>query len=198
MVLILSVIKKEIKSGEELLITALKDGDQDAFRQIIEAYQESIIRVCRGFVGNHEDAEDVAQDVFIQLYKSASRLRGEAKLSTWLYRVAVNKSLNHLRSFKARRGSAHVEIAHGTQTSSDNYSDDSITASDHRKALQQAINMLPRNQKTAFILQKYEELSYEEISMVMEMSLSSVQSLIFRAKQNLQDKLKEYFEKNLR
>ena len=95
--------KEHLKSEEDILIAALKRGDQDAFRQIIELYQKSIIRVCKGFVGNHEDAEDIAQDVFIQLFRSSDSLRGEANLSTWLYRVAVNKSLNHIRSQKSRK-----------------------------------------------------------------------------------------------
>lgn len=188
--------KEHLKSEEDILIAALKRGDQDAFRQIIELYQKNIIRVCKGFVGSNEDAEDIAQDVFIQLFKSSSSLKGEARLSTWLYRVAVNKSLNHIRSQKPRRQLEYMEINDAINASSGERTDDDITASDHRKALRQAINLLPENQRTAFILQKYEELSYEEISRVMNLSLSSVQSLIFRMKKNLQDNLMEYFKKN--
>ncbi len=190
------MIKRGIKSEEDILVSALRRGDQEAFKQIIDSYQENIIRVCIGFVGNREDAEDLAQDVFIQLFKSSASLRGEARLSTWLYRVAVNKALNHLRSLKLRKSFDHKEISDGVDACSEDSTDDKITASDHRKALRQAINSLPDKQRTAFILQKYEELSYEEISSIMDMSLSSVQSLIFRSRKNLQNYLGEYFKKN--
>lgn len=104
---------KDSNTGEKLLIASLIDGDREAYRHLIESYQENIIRVCKGFTGNQEDAEDLAQDVFIQLYKSASSLRGEARLSTWLYRVAVNKSLNYLRSAKARKTFDHRDVNEG-------------------------------------------------------------------------------------
>lgn len=190
--------KGNLKPDEDRLVAALKRGDQDAFRQIIESYQDNIIRVCKGFVGNHEDAEDLAQDVFIQLYKSSSSLRGEARLSTWLYRVAVNKSLNHIRSMRSKQQYAHIEVSDVPDAVSEEETDDRIKATDHRKALRQSIGRLPENQRTAFILQKYEDLSYEEISKVMNMSLSSVQSMIFRARKNLQDYLREYFNKNFK
>lgn len=193
---ILFVTNKNLKSDEDILVAAINRGDQDAFKQIIEAYQDKIMRVCMGFVGNREDAEDLAQDVFIQLFKSSSGLRGEARLSTWLYRVAVNKSLNHIRSRKLKKQYENIEISDAFDPASGEEADDRIKASDHRKALREAIGRLPENQRTAFILQKYEELSYEEISKVMKLSLSSVQSLIFRARKNLQDYLLEYFRKN--
>jgi RNA polymerase sigma-70 factor (family 1) len=192
------VINKDFTTGEQQLIIALKRGGQNAFRHIIESYQEGIIRVCRGFVGNTADAEDIAQEVFIQLYKSASGIRGDAKLSTWLYRVAVNKSLNHLRSSKPRNIFDQAKMNSRYNVRSDVGTDDSINESYHREAIRQALEKLPDNQRTAFILQKYQDLSYEEISSVMKLSLSSIQSLIFRARKNLQDSLKDYFEKNIR
>lgn len=188
--------KRDLKSNEDILVAALKRGDQDAFKQIIESYQENIIRVCMGFVGSQEDAEDLAQDVFIQLYKSSSSLRGEARLSTWLYRVAVNRSLNYIRSMKSRQQYTHIEVSDVPDAVSSEEADDKIKATDHRKAIRQSFGRLPDNQRTAFILQKYEDLSYEEISKVMNMSLSSVQSLIFRARKNLQEYLREYYDKN--
>lgn len=192
------MINKEFTIREQEQIIALQKGDHNAFRHIIESYQEGIIRVCHGFVGNTADAEDIAQEVFIQLYKSASGIRGDAKLSTWLYRVAVNKSINHLRSSKSRNIFDQAKIDSHYNASSSVGTDDSINESYHRDAIRQALDKLPDNQRTAFVLQKYEDLSYEEIASVMKLSLSSIQSLIFRARKNLQDSLKDYFEKNIR
>lgn len=181
---------------ERALLKALSDGDQEAFSYVLERYRDHVIRICRGFVTLNEDAEDLAQEVFVQLFKSASDFRGEASLSTWLYRVAVNKSLNYNRSQKTRGQLLSLEPVKSNNLLSDESSDRQLSVNDHRKALNAALDALPEKQKTAFILSKYDELSYEEIAEVMNLSLSAVQSLIFRAKKNLQDALRDYFEKN--
>jgi RNA polymerase sigma-70 factor (ECF subfamily) len=99
---------------------------------------------------------------------------------------------------KSRQQYAHIEVSDVLDAVSYEEADDKIKVNDHRKAIRQSFGRLPDNQRTAFILQKYEDLSYEEISKVMNMSLSSVQSLIFRARKNLQEYLREYFNKNFR
>lgn len=181
---------------ERALLKALSAGDQEAFSYVLERYRDHVIRICRGFVTLNEDAEDLAQEVFVQLYKSATDIRGEARLSTWLYRVAVNKSLNYCRSQKSKGQYFIVNPDEGKNLVAEESSDRQLSVTDHRKALNKALDALPENQKTAFILSKYDELSYEKIAEVMNLSLSAVQSLIFRAKKNLQDTLRDYFEKN--
>lgn len=185
------------KPGEKQLIKSLGNQERDAYKYVLDQYRESIVRVCRGFLHSREDAEDAAQEVFIKLFKSAGSFRGDAKLSTWLYRVAVNTSINYLRSAKTNMRVAQSSIDNVTNLESSDKSDRSLTNMEHSKALKNALDKLPENQKSAFILNKYDDLSYIEVSEIMEISLSSVQSLIFRARKNLQDSLREYFENNV-
>lgn len=146
-----------------------------------------------GFIGNYHDAEDIAQDVFVELFESLPEFRNESKLSTWLYRIAVNKSLNFLRrkkretflqnftgnKTKDKTGQTIDEIM-GKQDA-----DINIELKEQHKQLRHAMSMLPENQRIALVLSTYHELSYKEIAEVMETSVSSVESLLFRAKNNL-------------
>ena len=85
---------------DQELIDQIQSGSQSAFRHLVDKYQVLVFNTCIGFVGNRQSAEDLSQDVFIETYRSISKFRGEAKLSTWLYRISVNKSLNHIRDHK--------------------------------------------------------------------------------------------------
>jgi len=177
-------------------IEQLKQGNEQAFRELVEQYQQMVVRTCYGILRNREDAEDVAQDVFVEVYRSISGFRADAKLSTWLYRIAVNRSLNHIRDNKKRRWlgfgkndeceNTPLSILEADATDQPEY----ILENKQRAAiLFGAINRLPDKQKVAFLLRKNDGLSYREIADVMELSQSSVESLLFRAKKNLQKKL---------
>ncbi len=188
------------------LILKIKEGDRDAFRYLVEKYQVLIYNTCLGFVGNSQSAEDLSQDVFIEVYRSVHRFRGDARLSTWLYRIAVNKSLNHIRDnkkhnivrslerffFGEKEENLEVEdYIYGT-------ADSPMTSREHARQLYSAIEKLPDNQRIAFTLHKFDDLSYKEIAEIMDTSLSSVESLIHRAKKNLQKSLKAYYLENLK
>lgn len=184
--------------NENLLVNALIGGDEDAYRHVISSYREPVIRLCRGFTGSHEDAEDLAQDIFLEVFRSINKFRSRSSLSTWIYRIAVNKSLNFIRD----RKKAELE-EHGSQddisAGSNDYSADSrLEQKEHAKALHNAIDRLPESQRAAFILSKYEDLKYSEIADIMKTSKASVESLLFRAKRNLQDNLRDYYEKNFK
>jgi RNA polymerase sigma-70 factor (ECF subfamily) len=185
-----------------LLVDAVKSGDRDSFARLVTKYRASVIRICRGYVGSYEDAEDLAQEVFVELFRSISRFRGDSRFSTWLYRLAVNKSLNFLRYHKKRfrvyRSSESPGEESLINSPGEAESDTAVVDSDHRRALREALDKLPDNQRTAFILNKYEELSYNDVAAVMDTTLSTVESLIFRARQNLQKYLSDYYEKNIR
>jgi RNA polymerase sigma-70 factor (ECF subfamily) len=187
---------------DTLLVDAVKSGDRDSFVRLVTKYRESVIRICRGYVGSYEDAEDLAQEVFVELFRSISRFRGDSQFSTWLYRLAVNKSLNFLRYHKKRfrvyRSSESAGEDSLLNAPGETWSDNTVVEADHRRALRGALDRLPENQRTAFILNKYEELSYNDVAAVMETTLSTVESLIFRARQNLQKYLSDYYEKNVR
>lgn len=185
------------------LIDRIKSGDRDAFKNVVLNYQKKVINTCNGFLHNIQDAEDVAQEVFTEMYLSANKFRGDSAISTWLYRIAVNKSLNYIRDNKKTRNLKSIDSFYTGEDSKSleiavedsEQSDYIIENSDRKRNLFNAINSLPENQKTAFILNKYEDLSYKEIADVMKISLSSVESLLFRGKKNLQSKLIECYKK---
>jgi RNA polymerase sigma-70 factor (ECF subfamily) len=180
----------------------IRDGDQEAFKELVNEFQEPVLRTCMGFLHNHDDAEDITQEVFIEVFESIEKFRGDAKLSTWIYRIAVNKSLNFIRSTKKRQFFGSIESLFKDGRNSENEIAD-VRNEPHQKMeeterasiLKEAIGSLAKNQKIAFTLHKYDELSYKQIADVMELSLSSVESLIFRAKSNLQKKLISYYKK---
>jgi RNA polymerase sigma-70 factor (ECF subfamily) len=197
-----TVTKLYSDHDDALLVGAIKSGDRESFARLVAKYRESVIRICRGYVGSYEDAEDLAQEVFVELFRSISGFRGDSRFSTWLYRLAVNKSLNFLRYHKKRfrvyRSSESTGEDSLFSAPAETESDAAVVTSDHRRALRGALGRLPENQRTAFILNKYEELSYNDVAAVMETTLSTVESLIFRARQNLQKYLSDYYKKNVR
>ena len=181
--------------NDKQLIERIQNNDSSAFKELVEKHQTKVINVCNGFTHSYADAQDIAQDVFIEVYKSIKIFRSEAKFSTWLYRISVNKSLNFIRDNKKNKWFQSLDLLFESNKnlSSDGFIDenaeDIIEKSEKTQIIHQAINSLAKNQKIAFTLSKYEDLSYKEIADVMQISLSSVESLMFRAKKNLQKKL---------
>jgi RNA polymerase sigma-70 factor, ECF subfamily len=183
--------------NEQDLINGLKQNSQQAFRLLLERYQEMVVSTCFHFLRDYDDAHDIAQDVFIEVYRSVNKFRQDAAISTWLYRIAVNKSLNHLRKQKARKFFLPIENLFTSEASIKNLAEPDFTKPIEKEAeytaranmLHTAIDALPANQKTAFTLHKFSELPYKEIAEVMDVSLSAVESLIHRAKRNLQSHL---------
>ena len=177
------------------LMLRVKEGDQSAFREIVEKHQKSIMNLCARFIGNQEDAEEIAQDVFIRLLRYADSYQPRAKLSTYLYRIAVNLSLNRVRdnkwkryvtldSTQARGSLVDKAVSHAP--------DKLFEQKEESEAIRRIVDALPSNQKTAVILKRFEGLSYAEIAEVMKISVSAVESLLFRAKQTLRTRLQNY------
>ena len=175
------------------------------FQSIVENLQEKVRNTCFRYVNNAEDADDIAQEVFIQVYESMGHFREESQISTWVYRIAVNKSLDFLRSKKRKKrfgqltslfrsteeGEEIIDIpSYGTP-------EQELEDKERKEILDWALSKLPDNQKTAIILSKYEGFSNKEITEIMDMSLSAIEALMHRAKKNLQKLLKDYFEKHL-
>lgn len=185
---------------ETEIIEKLKTGNEPAFRELVETYKKQVINTCFGMVHNIEDAEDIAQDVFIEVFRSVGNFRADAKISTWLYRIAVNRSLNFIRDNKRRKWfHSFDDIVKEKNIQLQNQASENpgIDLENIQRAtiLHEAISSLPENQKTAFSLNKYEDLSYKEIAEIMEISVSSVESLIHRAKVGLQKKLYHCYKK---
>jgi RNA polymerase sigma-70 factor (ECF subfamily) len=192
-------VKLNNYDNEKLLVNALTGGDEDAYRHVIALYREPVVRLCRGFTGSPEDAEDLAQDIFLEVFRSINKFRSRSSLSTWIYRIAVNKSLNFIRDRKKAGIDEHnLENNIGAGSNADYSADTRLEQKEHAEALHNAIDRLPESQRAAFILSKYEDLKYSEIADIMKTTKASVESLLFRAKRNLQDSLRDYYEKNFK
>lgn len=178
--------------GQEQLIERLKSGDEKAFRELIDLYRPQMTNLCYGFVRNQEDAEEIVQDVFIEVYRSICNFRGDSKLSTWMFRIAVSKSLNKVRKNKFRNLITSIENVFEQHTEKSNSSNPHqlMQSKEESKALQKAIGKLSENQRIAFVLHHYDGYSYLQISDIMNTSIPSVESMIHRAKVNLKNQLK--------
>jgi len=188
---------------ETQLIKGIQQGDRKSFQILVENYQRMVVNTCLGIVHNKADAEDLAQDVFLEIFRTAENFRGDSKLSTWLYRIATNRSLNQIRKNKRNRFFQSIEETftggrNRASEISENHGDQpdrNITDQQRKELLHRAIDRLPEKQRIAFTLNKYEELPYQQIAEIMEISLASVESLIHRAKKNLQEQLLDCYKK---
>lgn len=173
--------------------------DSNNFQELYQRYKSLVYNVALSYVQNVEDAEEITQDVFIKLHQSLHTFKNQSTLKTWIYRIAINKSLDFLKHKKSqkrffifgKRSENEYELQNIT-----NFEHPGILMENQEKSklLFGVINELGENQKTAFILSKIDGLSNTEISLIMELTVSSVESLIFRAKENLKKKLENKFE----
>ena len=189
--------------NEENFISQLRQGDSSAYKELLQQFGNKVHNTSIGILQNEEDAEDVTQEVFIEVFKSIHHFKGESKLSTWIYRITVIKSLEFLRKKKRKKRFGFVQSLFGMEsvlpvTDKQHFYHPGVEIENKERAriLFTAIDKLPENQRTAFVLHKVEGLSYAEIAEVMKTSVSSVESLMFRAKQNLQKLLSDYYNKN--
>ncbi len=185
---------------DKTLILELKNGSEPAFRQLVEDYKNRVINTGFGFLHNRADAEDIAQDVFVEVFESIDKFKEDSTISTWIYRIAVNKSLDYIRKSKRKKRWAEltrIDLEQKDETEHWFAENDtpqlSLEQKERIKILNSAIDTLAKNQKAAFTLHKYEDLSYSEIAKILETSVSSVESLMHRAKKNLQKKLSNYY-----
>lgn len=190
---------------EKEIIAGLKKNDENAFRFLVDLFSKKVYNTCLGMLQNVEDAEDVTQDVFMMVHLNIGEFKEASSLSTWIYRISVNKCLEFIRkrNTKKRFGIFKSIFTSEGEKSLENYSDFvhpgiQLENQERAKVLFKAIELLPEQQKTAYILNKIEQISYNEIASIMDVSLSSVESLLFRAKQNLKKQLTSYYDENER
>lgn len=195
------VIKTDLTlDNEQQLVLDLQAGSEQAFRTLIDLYQDKALSTCLGFIPNKQDAEDVVQEVFVEVYRSVGNFKGDSKLSSWIYRIAVNKCLEAIRFKKRKKRRAFFQSLVGMH---ENNGADLARDFDHPGVLLEnkertavlfsKIEMLPENQRIVFTLCKIDDLSYKEAAEIMNTSVSSVESLMFRAKKNLQKLLEDYY-----
>lgn len=174
-------------------------SDQEHFQRIYNQYKVLVFNVALHYLQNSEDAEEITQDVFIQVHNSIATFNEKSSLKTWIYRIAINKSLDfikHKNSSKrffifGKKSNNQLEIQN---LSTFEHPGIVLQNKENAAILFSAINSLSENQKTAFILSKLDGLSNPEISEVMNISISAVESLVFRAKKTLQEQLENKFE----
>jgi RNA polymerase sigma-70 factor (ECF subfamily) len=175
------------------LMLRFQRGDERAFEDLVAKHTRGVLNLVYRYLGDASRAEDVAQDVFVKVYRARKKYEPKAKFSTWLYRIAVNHCLNEIRSRRSEPvGTAPVNGL--LEKPAEDPPDSNLSREELRKAVQAAIDALPGNQRVAVILARYQEMSYDEIAETMGMSLEAIKSLLFRAKENLQKSLSRYAE----
>ncbi|MFZ1459524.1 MAG: RNA polymerase sigma factor [Ignavibacteria bacterium] len=190
-----------MKTDESGLIEKLRLGDEKAFRILFDLYKINVYNTASGFLTNVNDAEDVTQEVFIQVFKSIEHFKENSKLSTWIYRITITKCLDLLRKKKTKKRFAFfVDLFENDEKDKKevfvNYEHPGIQTDklELSKILFKEIDKLPDNQRISFVLNKVEKLGYQEISEVMGISVPAVESLIFRAKSGLKKRLEKYYK----
>lgn len=181
---------------EQEILQKIATGDINAFKRLFEKYQTSVFNLCYRFSKNRQEAEDLCQDVFLKIFKAAHTFRQQSHPSTWIYRITINLCLNHKRKKNRHTWLSLQDLAQGKNSQEHDIEDDSqitpieqLELSEREKIVQQAIKALPKNQRIAFILQRYEHMSVKEIAEILGCSESSVQSRLSRARENLAKKL---------
>ena len=188
--------------NQEELIKNLRSGNQAAFSLLIDDYQQKVFHTCISFVPNKEDAEDIAQEVFLEVYKSIGKFKGNSKLSTWIYKICTNKCLEFIRKKNAKKRLVFMQRILGNEIPLDktnfftefNHPGILLEHKEQSETIYLAINTLPESQKTVFTLAKLDGKTYQEIAEITGKSVSSVESIMFRAKKNLQKKLANFYK----
>lgn len=180
----------------------LRKGDEGAFTAFVEQQKARVFTLCFLILKDENDAEDAAQEVFVKIYQKLDQFREEAQLDTWVYRIAMTTSYDALRKRKRKTPWLYMSTLTGRTESGDNRSWEeqlpvvdrlhphaSLEEKENLQKLYSAIDALPENQKSAILLHYMEGLKYEEISKILEVSFSAVESLLFRARKKLKEML---------
>ena len=171
-------------------------GDHVAFRQLVERHQNAVIGTVAKMLGNASEAEDIAQQVFLRIWKNAKRYRPDAKFTTYLFTITRNLVFNETRRKSRKKEVSSDERAENSnltvEASPDRQPDAELLQAELQRKVDQAIASLPEAQRMAVVLRRYEQLSYEEIATVLELSVSAVKSLLFRARTSLREALSDY------
>ncbi|PAW61614.1 MAG: RNA polymerase subunit sigma-24 [Verrucomicrobiia bacterium Tous-C2TDCM] len=180
------------------LMRRIREGDFAAFEQLIGIHQRSVIGTVAKMLGNPSEAEDIAQQVFLRVWKSAGRYEPQARFTTWLFTITRNLVFNEVRR-RQRKPTVSVQEREETtnrvvEDVQGSAPDEDLLRSEMEAAIDRAIEALPEKQRLAVVLRRYEEMPYEEIGVVLSMSVPAVKSLLFRARTQLKDSLQKYLD----
>ncbi len=182
------------------LIVQLKQGEPAAFTKLVNEYEELVYNTVLGIVQEPDDADDITQEVFIQVYRSISSFKAESQLSTWLYRIAINKSLDFEKSKQRKKRFAFIQSLLGNGGNSmvtvPDFNHPGIILENKQSSMElfAALKKIPEKQRIAFTLHKLEGQSHSEVAAIMETTVTAVESLMARAKENLQKELKYFYQ----
>ncbi len=185
---------------DALFLQRLQSGDKLAFNELVMLYKFSVINTCYRFLLNEEDAQDVSQDVFIEVFQSIKSFHGDAKISTWIYRIAVTKSLDEIKKrSRKKRISSLGKTLHLDKVvnwvSGGKMPDADLETQDNLAIINKILNQLPENQRIAFTLSKIDGFDNHEIAEIMKTTTIAVESLLYRAKKKVIADLKFILKK---
>lgn len=179
-------------------------GDDRAFERLVELYRKPVIQTAYRYLGDADLAEDLAQEVFLKIYRARKRYKPIARFETWLHRIVSNVVINAAHSRRRRKavsldaaaGDGGMEAVDGAGSEMDPLS--RLKQEELHRKVREAVLSLPPNQRMVLILNKYRDLSYQEIAEVQETTVEAVKSMLFRAREKVREKLKEYVESEVR
>ncbi len=198
----LSLFKKYIDDPDVQLMLKCQKDDKEAFEQLLDKHKSMVINIIYRFMADKNEAEDLAQEVFLKIYTSRHNYKPKAKFTTWVFKITANLCLNHIRNTKKYTSqtismdeTSEQKEEHPAQQFEDTKQakpNEALLKKELEEVVREAIQSLPPNQGMAVILRRYQDLSYEEIAQTLHCSVLSVKALLFRAKENLRRKLKNY------
>ncbi len=180
------------------LIERINSGDRSVFAEIVDQWQKMVYNTALSIVQLEQDAEDITQDVFIDVFEKLGQFRGESKLGTWIYRITVNRSLDFEKKKKRQKNGGLLRQIFSVKAEDEpvNFNHPGVVLDNKEKAaaLFKALKKLPESQRVAFTLHKIEGLPYQEVAEIMQTSLYAVESLMVRAKSGLKKNLEKFYQ----
>ncbi|OLD59122.1 MAG: hypothetical protein AUI33_16840 [Ignavibacteria bacterium 13_1_40CM_2_61_4] len=166
------------------LVEAFRNGDPKGFNELVRRHQERVYWIARRVMGKHDDAADVVQDVFVRMFKALKGFRGDSEFSTWLYRIAMNVSLNAIR---AKRVKDFIRYDDTIEFRSEELPDAELLRIEYQTVLERAIQRLPPKQKLVFMMRYYDEMPYEEMAKLLKKSVGGLKANYFHALKKVQE-----------
>jgi RNA polymerase sigma factor (sigma-70 family) len=178
------------------LVREVREGSEAAFRVLVERYQDRVVRLVYRYLGDQDESEDVAQEIFLKVFRKLDSFQFESSFFTWLYRIAINAAQDRIKGRRRRRATASLDDLPPVfeSTASDAGPADRVLLSQEVAiAVRQKVDELPAKYRTVLILREFEGHTYEEISQILECSIGTVESRLFRARQRLMRKLQAFW-----
>jgi RNA polymerase sigma-70 factor (ECF subfamily) len=186
----------EIGGHEAVLVQRCAEGDEGAFAELVAAHQRMVVQLAVNLLGDRDEAMDLSQEVFLRVFRTIGRFRGQSSLRTWIYRIAVNQARNRHRFWRRRHRADQVSLdahvaSHGDFSAAALGPDRLLAQKELAARLQRALDSLPFDQRTAIVLREVDGLSYEEIAFSLGVAIGTVKSRLTRARQTLRMELQE-------